>query len=257
METMDPQTKIIVEKMNQMKLEFQQYNDDLAAKFKDNLAATIDEKLNPIVEENNKLKKQVVTLQEKVKNLQRETRKNNVILHGIKETERNNTDLRGKMITILDDLSKKSNMREWDEWEISDMRRLGKKDDNKSRPILITLTLLWRKFELLKNNNNFPAGIYATEDYPKDIQIKRNELKAKKKQEEMNGNIAYIRYDKLIVKPKKPNDKTKESEKRKRMPTDSPTQTNTNNEKTPFKINKTSTLGLPIRNSPNTGGVKQ
>ncbi|KAI5639585.1 hypothetical protein NE865_07951 [Phthorimaea operculella] len=246
---MDPQTKIILDNMNKMKLEFQQYNDDLAARFTANLSSTIDEKLTPIVEENKKLKKQVVTLQAKVKSLERDVRKNNVIIHGIQETEMSYADLRSKMITILDNISKKSNMREWDEWEISDMRRIGKKSEGKSRPILISLTLLWRKIELLKNNKHFPTGIYATEDYPKDVQKKRKELKVQKKQEEQNGNIAFIRYDKLVVKPKILDEKTKESEKRKRTPSDSPSQANGNNmAKTPFKFNKTSTLGLPLKN---------
>ncbi|CAG9790245.1 unnamed protein product [Diatraea saccharalis] len=259
---MDPQTQIIIEKMNEMRLEFKQRNDELAAKLTENFSWTIEEKLKPIVEENIELKKQVATLQSKVENLEKETRKNNIIIHGVKENETNFADLRSKITSILNELSKKSDMREWDEWEISDLRRLGKRDVSKTRPILITLTLVWRKLEILKNNKNLPTGIYATQDYPKEILIKRNELKVKKRQEELNGNVAYIRYDKLIIKPNniiKPTDTTKESEKRKRMPTDSPTQDYHEKITAPSKVNKISTLGISTRPRTNStsGSSKQ
>ena len=223
---------LLLEKMNEM---FKQQNEELATNLTRNLSTKIDEKLNPLVEENTKLRKQVENLQSKIQNIERESRKNNFILHGIPETETNNASLRRKVVSTLNNLTEKLNMREGDEWEISDTRRLGK-NANKPRPILITATLAWRKYEILKNNKNFPTGIYATQDYPKDVLAKREELKLEKKQKEQEGYDVFIRYNKLVVKGKKASDN-----KRKRSPTKSPPEAEKeqtrDEEKT--KINKT------------------
>ncbi|XP_028157176.1 uncharacterized protein LOC114350537 isoform X2 [Ostrinia furnacalis] len=210
--------KVILAKMEEMKTDFKMQNEKLAESFNRSLSKTIDEKLKPLLDENIKLKEEVQNLQSRVQTLERETRKNNIILHGVPENEANNSDLRNIVIEILNKISQKvEGMQDWDKWEISNVRRLGKKNTEKKRPILITLTLTWRKYEVLKNNKNFPSDIYATEDYPRDILIKRKELKEKKEQEERQGKIAFIRYDKLIVK-----DRDVDETKRKRSPSKSP-----------------------------------
>lgn len=82
----------------------------------------------------------------------------------------------------------------------------------------------------------------------------RKELKVKQLEEIKKGKIAFIRYDRLVVK-----DRTytaKEGEKRKRMPTDSPTQQDNENVlKAPSKINKTNLLGLTRQRTNSTPGA--
>ncbi|CAH2101713.1 unnamed protein product [Euphydryas editha] len=157
------------------------------------------------------------------------------------------------VLTTLNDMTKAANIEDFDKWEISEayrLGRLGKKDGKKTRPILITLTLAWRKKELLRNSKKLPENIYITEDYPKDVINIRKELKMKQQAERKKGKIAYIRYDKLIVKDNNTKIPTKENEKRKRLPTDSPTQQHTKEGKEATalsKINKTNALGLPTR----------
>lgn len=210
--------KQILEKMDEMKVDFKMQTELLAESFKKSILQTLDEKLIPVLEENRKLKQEVSNLQTRLQYLERDARKNNIILHGVAEDENNDTELKDNVIESLNKISQKvEGMQDWDKWEISNLRRLGKKNTDKKRPILITLTLTWRKYELLKNNRNFPSGIYVTEDYPKEILLKRKELKQKKEQEERKGKIAYIRYDKLIIK-----DRDVPLTKRKRSPSKSP-----------------------------------
>ncbi|KAL4712349.1 hypothetical protein ACJJTC_001510 [Scirpophaga incertulas] len=87
------------------------------------------------------------------------------------------------------------------------VRRLGKKVDGQIRPVLISLTLNWRKLEILKNKKSFPENIYVTEDFPKDVLTKRKDLKKIAEEEKAKGNVAYIHYDKIIIKEAKKDDR--------------------------------------------------
>lgn len=92
--------------------------------------------------------------------------------------------------------------------------------------------------EMLKNKRYFPENIYISEDFPKEVLNKRKELKTQQQEEIKKGNLAYIRYDKLIIKEKS-------TEKRKRSPSNSPKGTNHFSElitNAPPKINKTKKL---------------
>lgn len=191
-----------------------QQTQTITANVTESIIAVIDTKLKPLQEENAALKIEVEILRTKVQGLEKASRKNNLILHGLKETEVDTYDLMKKVITTLDLVTKTAELKQWDEWEISNVYRIGKKNNKKTRPIRISLNLLWRKTEMLKNKKYLPDNIYITEDYPKDIQQKRKELKVKLQEELDKGNEAYIAYDQLIIKDKK--------DKRKRMPTDSP-----------------------------------
>lgn len=54
---------------------------------------TIDDKIKPLIEENKILKCEIQELNKKISTLEDATRKNNIILHGLKETETNYTQL--------------------------------------------------------------------------------------------------------------------------------------------------------------------
>ncbi|XP_063391796.1 uncharacterized protein LOC134677293 [Cydia fagiglandana] len=177
------------------------------------LTATMDEKLKPLAEENKILTDEVTKLKTKVHNLERDIRKNNIILHGLEETEENSSELMELVIETLNSVGKGTKIHEFDKWEISDVRRLGKKQEQKRRPVLMKLTLAWRKIEILKNNKYLPENIYATEDFPKDILQIRKELKQKQKEEIEKGNVALLKYDRIIIKGKENPDKSKEKRK--------------------------------------------
>lgn len=119
------------------------------------------------------------------------------------------------------------------------MYRIGKISSDKPGPVMIQLTLTWRKYEIFRNKNNFPENIYVTEDFPKEVLIKRKELLLQKKEIEKNGKVAFIHYDKLIVKDRKtPSD----DNKRKRSPSKSPSQAT--QKEAPRKVNKTNAFNV-------------
>lgn len=228
----------LMEKMLlKMKEEFEKQTNTITKNVTDSVVGTIDEKLKPLLQENQELKKQVNTLKSKIKQLERDARKSNIIVHGVKESENSNSELVALVLDILNTTNTNSS-ESWDKWEISSARRLGEKREQKPRPILITVTLEWRKFELWKNKRLLPENIYITEDFPKDVMDKRKELRIQQQEQIKNGKQAFIRYDKLIIKEKP-------VEKRKRSPTDSPKNPPNQTEgriTTPAKMNKTSKL---------------
>ncbi|XP_063391140.1 uncharacterized protein LOC134676671 [Cydia fagiglandana] len=239
---MDAQMENLFEKL---KAEMKIQTETLTKTITDNLSTTIEEKLKPIIQDNKELKVEVGRLKTKVHILEKEVKKNNFILHKVCESETSTNDLLKLVVETLNKLSENANTEEWDIWEICKVTRLGKKRDE-PRPILVTVTLTWRKMEVLKNNKQFHNNIYATEDYPKEILIKRKELKEQLIQEREKGKKAYIRYDKLIVEDNT-GEKETPNEKRKRSPTQSPNNIQESSERTsngpekkqPNKKNKT------------------
>lgn len=241
------------EKLDEVKNEFAIQTTILTNNFTKLMSQTIEEKLNPFVEENRKLKKEVGTLTQKVHKLEREVRKNNIVLHGVEEIETNRGELLEIVLTALNDMACKADITKFDMWEISEVRRLGNKIKNNKRPILIRFTLEWRKYQVLKNNKSLGINTYATEDFPMEVLEIRKDLKAKQKEEKEKGNTALIRYDKLIVLKPRINQE-RGNEKRKRSPSNSPTNGNQEgNEiaKTAQKITKTNAFEYMNRNKNN------
>ncbi|XP_037296945.1 uncharacterized protein LOC115446198 [Manduca sexta] len=201
---------------NNMKLEMQKQTVELTESLTKNLMDRMDEKLNPIIEENEQLKQKVCDLEKEVEYLKREKKGNNIIIFGLEEGENSISELFKSVKVILkEDLN--INM---EQFEINNLYRLGKnKVQNKPRPVLCSFINTWKKDEIMKNRKNLKK-IYISEDYSKEVLEKRKALLPLLKEEREKGNIAFLNYDKLVVK--EPN-----AEKRKREPTTSPSPSKT------------------------------
>lgn len=171
---------------------------------------SIDEKLIPLLEENKNLKKEIEVLNQKINTLEDMNKKNNIIIHGLKETDTNYSQLYNNIKQLLQKID--VNIENFD---INRMYRIGKKATEKVRPVLISFTTYNKKIEVLRNKKKTTENTYITEDYSKETLQKRKELLPQLKEEREKGNEAYIRNNKLIVKPKG-------NEKRKRGNSTSP-----------------------------------
>lgn len=194
-----------------------------------NVMEAIDVKMRTIIEENNNLKSKVSELEQKIKSAEREKRKNNLVFFGVSEKVKSEPELVDYIKEIIVDMGI-----HMDSHELSNVFRIGKYTENKNRPVVASITTQWKKHLILKNKPNLPPGINIKEDYPKEILAKRKLLQPQVQEEKQKGNIAYLKYDKLIVKKPKEN-----REKRKRNTSDSP--------KTPT-LKKTNTV--EIRDTP-------
>lgn len=192
------------------------------AELKDSITKSImdkmEEKLIPIVEENKNLKAKVEQLGKKMEYLKRGERNNNIIVFGLEEKEAYSYELIQK---LKENLQNDLNMN-LEDYEINKIYRIGNKnkDSSKPRPVLCSFINNWKKTEIIRNKKNL-KNIYVTEDYSKEVLEKRRALQTELAEEREKGKIAYLKYDKLIVK-----ENNVSQEKRKRETSSSPTSIN-------------------------------
>ncbi|KOB74048.1 Endonuclease-reverse transcriptase [Operophtera brumata] len=83
---------------------------------------------------------------------------------------------------------------------IEAVRRLGRRDGGKTRPIVMTLLTMGLKIQIQKNKKKLEnTPYYIKEDYPPEILNKRKELQIQLEKEREQGKMAFIKYDKLII----------------------------------------------------------
>ncbi|KAI8422680.1 hypothetical protein MSG28_006451 [Choristoneura fumiferana] len=176
--------------MGKMKIEMSNQTKEIISK--------MDDKLLPLITEIKELKAENTKLREKIVDVEKFKRKNNIIIHGLKEeNERSSSELLATIIgKIKNDLNVSLENR-----DIDIIHRIGKKENNqvKVRPILISFVNGWKKNEIMVNKKKFNDG-YISEDYPKEVLLKRRDLQKELVHERNKGNFAVIKYDKLIVK---------------------------------------------------------
>ncbi|XP_013145874.1 PREDICTED: uncharacterized protein LOC106109023 [Papilio polytes] len=189
---MDQQFQLLFE---EMKIEMQRQTIELRESITNSIMDRMDEKLTPIIAENKKLKQKINTLEKEVEYLKREKKGNNLVIFGIEEGEKSISELFDNFKKIL-----KDNINiDLQQREINKLYRLGKnKIAHKPRPILCSFINKWKKEEILKNKRNLKE-IHVSEDYTKEVLEKRKALMPKLNEEKKKGNIAFIKYDQLIV----------------------------------------------------------
>lgn len=159
-----------------------------------NVMDALDDKMKTLLEENRNLKTKVTQLEQKINNYEKDKRRNNLIFFGIEEI--------GKTETELVDYIKETVIETGtflDSHEICNVYRIGQKANNKHRPVVVSFTTLWKKHIILKNKSKLPTGVYIKEDYSKEVLEKRKQLQLQVEEEKTKGNIAYLKYDKLVV----------------------------------------------------------
>lgn len=197
-----------------------------------NVAEAINEKLNGIIEENKFLKNKVQELELKLKSSEREKRKNNLVFFGVEEIGKSEVELVDHIKDTIEESGVQLNSQ-----EISNVYRIGRRMENKNRPVVVSLTTQWKKHLVLKNKSNLPPNISVKEDFSKETLEKRKQLQPQVEEEKKKGNIAFIKYDKLVVK--KPKDQNRE--KRRRESSNSPNQETlkkASNSKTPQSVTR-------------------
>lgn len=211
---MDDQFQLL---FNKMKSEMQKQTMELQTSITNKIMEKLDEKLQPIIAENRILNEKVENLEKEVENLKRIKKQNNLIIFGIEEDEESNLDLLQKVKKVFKtDLD--INL---EDYEVNNIYRIGKEiPRDKPRPTLVSFANVWKKNEVMKLKKNLKE-IYVSKDYTKEVLEKRKMLQPQLIEERKKGNIAYIKYDKIIIKGKNNVNK----EKRKRETSTSP-QTN-------------------------------
>nr|XP_021189846.1 uncharacterized protein LOC110375883 [Helicoverpa armigera] len=224
---MDDQFQLLFDKM---KIEMQKLSIDLKESLTKSIMDRMDEKLTPIIKENEELKKKICNLESEIEYFRKEKKSNNVVIYGLEEREKSSLEL----FRIVTEIFKRDLNLPVEENEVNRLYRLGKnKVENKHRPVLLSFTSGWKKDQIIRNKKSL-KDIYISEDYSKEVIEKRKALLPQLLEEKKKGNIAFLKYDKLVVK--QPN-----TDKRKREPSTSPRSTSTTNPKKQQTINSIKT----------------
>ena len=175
--------------LDQMRIEMAKQTNDILSQ--------IDEKLMPLTKEIADLKQENQTLKNKISNLENDKINNNLVIYELKEDEKSPSDL---LVLIIKKIKTCLNI-EIEERDINNIYRIGKKNNesNKTRPILMKLVNNWKKNEILRNKKKF-KDIYVSEEYTKEVLIKRRQLLPKLQEERSKGNFAILKQDRLVIK---------------------------------------------------------
>lgn len=185
---MEGQFQVLFDKM---KIEMQRQTTELTESLTKNIMERMDEKLNPIIEENEKLKQKIGNLEKEIELMKKDKKSNNIIVFGLEENEKSTSELfQSVKETLRGDLN--MNIQEN---EVNKLYRLGKnKVNNKPRPVLCSFVNEWKKDEIMKKKKSF-KNIYVSEDYSKEVLEKRKAFQPQLLEERKKGNTACLRYD--------------------------------------------------------------
>lgn len=209
---MDDQFQLL---FNKMKNEMQNQSMLLKDSIISTMMEKMDEKLQPIIIENKNLKTKLENLEKEIEGLKRDKKQKNIIIFGMKEDEKSTQELIQKVkTTFKTDLDIN-----FEEYEVNKIFRIGKeKSNDKPRPILFSFVNEWKKNEIMKVKKHL-KDVYISEDYTREVLEKRKMLQPQLMEERKKGNIAYLKFDKIIIKGKHINTN---NDKRKRILSTSP-----------------------------------
>lgn len=162
----------------------------------------LDTKLSELEEKNKitntkieKLEERIKILEEKNKSYERNTRKQNVIIYGLLSKP---SSFQEQLTTVLSFFNTHLEIPTKKE-EINFISRIGPKNTT-INAIVVGLTSTIKKLEILRSGNKLKGSkISISEDFPKEVVIKRKELLPKLKQLRKENRHAILSYDKLLV----------------------------------------------------------
>ena len=132
--------------------------------------------------------------------LENQSRRSNVIIDGIPDVKSESwSDAEIKVKNVFTDHLKINPKL----IEIERAHRVGKYDPTgRPRSIVAKLLRFKDKEEIFKRSKNLKGtNIYINEDYSESVRQKRKDLLPQLKAERQKGNIAYLKFDKLVVHP--------------------------------------------------------
>lgn len=157
----------------------------------------IDEKFSSIQINIDELKETTSLQNKRLCLLEKQARIRNLIFFGTTEGEKSYEELETKITTLLSRTLKI----ECNKNEIEFIRRMGKKEEGKIRPIIVTFTTFGKKLHILKTKKLLKdSGMYIKEDFPPEILETRKKLQEQVNKERSEGKIAFIKYDKIVIK---------------------------------------------------------
>lgn len=189
--------RLIQKDLEDQKIAIKESGIEVAKTVTDNVNLILDEKLSQLEQKYKTLEEQFEMQEQRLHILEKQARSRNIVFFGIEEHNSiySYSDLETEIINFT---SKYLGIK-LDRKEIQEIRKIGK-NTKKPRPIVMTLTTVGRKIEILKQKKLLKdSNYYIKEDYPQHILEKRRMLQEQVKVERDKGNKAILKYDKIVI----------------------------------------------------------
>lgn len=161
----------------------------------------LEENIDLLKQELSETKKERDNMRHKIDDLENRSRRNNIIFHGVSETEHEDCELK-----LCDTINEKLEL-SVDAGNFERVHRLGRPNRN-GRPLIALCSSYKIKMQILKAvKDTKPAGFFVNEDYSEPVRHARKILNDMKKTKRELGYSAFLVYNKLVVK----NDARKEN----------------------------------------------
>lgn len=175
--------------------------EKVTEKVTQNINDMLEEKFKALEVNYESLKERVENQERRLYYLEKHARHINVVFFGIEETESSYSDLVRNLIEFI----KTYFSIELERRDIQEIMRLGRKGE-RPRPTIVTFSTLGIKIDIYKQKKALnDTTYYMKEDYPHYVLEKRKELQEQVKMERERGNLAILKYDKIIILDKNTN----------------------------------------------------
>lgn len=180
----------------------QQEVDDIKSQ---NVAQSV--RCSSVQADNKKICDSLSAVTDKVEYTEGQSRRNNLVFDGIAETPAETwAETEDKVRDVLVEKLKLQ-----PDVEVERAHRIGRTVPGGSRPRSIVVKFLRfkdRSAVLERAKNLKGTDIYVNEDYTDAVRMKRKELLPKMREARERGEYAYLRHDRLIIRPRNSNPKS-------------------------------------------------
>ncbi|KAG5894752.1 hypothetical protein JTB14_032642 [Gonioctena quinquepunctata] len=152
-------------------------------------------------QENCDLKKEVNELKQKINNLERRQEANQVVFHGLSDSDSpNNEAVYGKIVEMVNtDVGVEINNN-----GIAELRRLGQKTEGRNRPVILKLNSFKTRQELFQASKKLKNTPYAITEYLSgNVMEERKQLIPILIKARSMGKMAYLRQNFIFIENKK------------------------------------------------------
>lgn len=181
-----------------MKSFMDDFKSALLKEVKDEIKTNVKSQIIPVVRKISEVEKKVIEHDKKFETYDYERRKRNILIFRVPESD-NETfkSLEENVLNIFNQmLQVKCNTE-----EIDYIVRVGRKNGDKVRPILVRMVAYRKKLELLRNRGYLKGKtVSIDEDYSPEVRQKRKALLPELKALRSQGMKAQIRQDRIVIR---------------------------------------------------------
>ena len=181
--------KLVLERLSKVEEGFKRVEDQLKEEKEE--SRKLREEVRCLREENEERERRFVALEGRVIDQEARSRRNNLIIHGLEETEKE------ECVPVVKKLfMEKCNV---DNIIIERAHRIGAKKGDKTRPMIVRFLDYNDKIRVKDERKSLPDGVYLADDFPFEIRQARAQLVPKQKEAKNAGRKAWIAYPARLI----------------------------------------------------------